>query len=72
MLNFISKSLNEIFPNIKDFDGIKINFKTETNSFSFLIKKYNIHSKDDKFYLGDYKYSKLEDALKYAELLEKK
>lgn len=50
MLNFISKSLNELFPNIKDFDGIKINFKTKTNSFSFLIQDSLHFSKLNEHY----------------------
>ena len=37
-----------------------------------LMKKYSIIYKDENYYLGDYKYSKLEDALSYAEILERK
>ena len=50
MLNFISKSLNEIFPNIKDFKGIKVNLKTKTNSFSFLIQNTLHFSKLNEHY----------------------
>ena len=50
MINFISRSLNEIFPNLKDFDGIKINFKTKTNSFSFLIQDSLHFSKLNEHY----------------------
>ena len=50
MLHFISKSLNEIFSNIKDFDGIKINLTTETHSFSFLIQNTLHFSKLNEHY----------------------
>ena len=50
MLNFISKSLNEIFPNIKDFKGIKVNLKTKTNSFSLLIQDTLYFSKLKEHY----------------------
>jgi large subunit ribosomal protein L5 len=38
MLNFFSKSLNEVFPKIKNFNGITISKKIEKGSCSFVIK----------------------------------
>lgn len=42
------------------------------NQDKILIEKYHIIFKDGKYHLGDYKYSKLEDALDYAMAQEKK
>ena len=46
--------------------------KQKEKNEEILMKKYNIFYKDDNYYLGDYKYSKLEEALSYAEILERK
>lgn len=38
ILSFLSKSLNEIFPKIKNFDGIAVHKKVEKTTLSFTIK----------------------------------
>lgn len=38
MMNFLSKNLNEIFPKIKNFNGIQVHKKVEKNTFSFSVK----------------------------------
>lgn len=52
MLNFFSKSLNEIFPNIKNFNGVPIHHKIERISFSFVIKNtLNFPELSEHYYL---------------------
>lgn len=36
-----------------------------------LMKRYNIQLKEDTYYFGNYKYSKLEDAINYAKMKKK-
>jgi ribosomal protein L5 len=38
MLDFFSKSSNEIFPKVKNFTGITVNKKIEKTAFSYVIK----------------------------------
>ena len=52
MLNFLNKSLQEIFPKLKNFDGIKVHNKIEKTSFSFLIKNtLNFPELSEHYYL---------------------
>lgn len=52
MLIFFSKSLHEIFPHVKNFDGIKLHQKIEKTSFSFVIKNtLNFPELSDHYYL---------------------
>ena len=52
ILNFLSKSLNEIFPKIKNFDGIRIHQKVEKTTLSFIIKDtLNFSELTENYYL---------------------
>lgn len=52
MLTFYSKSFTEIFPKIKNFDGIAVNQKVEKNTFSFLVKEtLNFSELTEHYYL---------------------
>ena len=52
MLTFYYKSFVEIFPKIKNFDGITINQKIEKTAFSFLIKEtLNFSELSEHYYL---------------------
>lgn len=66
IINYKSK-IEEIS---KTKENQEINIKNQYSEY--LVKKYNIYFKDDYYFLDNYKYSKIEDAIKYAETLEKK
>ena len=52
ILNFLEKSLTEIFPQIKTFEGISINQKVEQTSTSFIIKNtLNFSELTEHYYL---------------------
>ena len=52
MLNFFSKSLNEVFSRIKSFDGIIVNQKVERTVISFVIKDtLNFSELTEHYYL---------------------
>ena len=52
ILNFLSKSLNEIFPKIKNFDGITVHQKVEKTTLSFVIKDtLNFSELTENYYL---------------------
>ena len=38
ILNFLSKSLNEIFSKVKNFEGLSVHQKVEKTTFSFVMK----------------------------------
>lgn len=52
LLNFFFKSLNEVFPNMKNFDGITIHQKMEKTVISFVIKDtLNFSELNEHYYL---------------------
>ena len=52
MLNFVSKSLNEVFSKIKGFNGISVNQKVEKTVISFVIKDtLNFSELSEHYYL---------------------
>ena len=52
ILSFLSKSLNEIFPKIKNFDGITVHQKVEKNTLSFVIRDtLNFSELTENYYL---------------------
>lgn len=52
MYNFVFKLLTEVFPNLKDFKGIKISKKLGKTSFSFTLKDLiNFKELEKQFYL---------------------
>jgi large subunit ribosomal protein L5 len=52
MLIFYSKVVNEIFPKIKNFDGVSVNRKVEKTALSFLIKEtLNFSELTEHYYL---------------------
>lgn len=52
ILNFLSKSINEIFPKIKNFDGLSVHQKIEKTTFSFVIKDtLNFSELTENYYL---------------------
>ena len=52
MLTFLSKISNEIFPKIKNFNGIIINKKINKTGFSFIIKNtLNFSELTEQYYL---------------------
>ncbi len=52
ILTFYSKSFTEIFPKIKNFDGLIISQKVEKTAFSFLIKEtLNFSELTEHYYL---------------------
>lgn len=52
ILNFVSKSLNEIFSKMKNFNGISINQKVEETVISFVIKDtLNFSELTEHYYL---------------------
>ena len=51
-LNFVSKSLNEVFSKIKNFNGISINQKVEKTVISFIVKDtLNFSELSEHYYL---------------------
>jgi len=52
MYNFLLKLITEVFPNLKDFKGIKVSKKLKSNSFSFtLTDLINFKELEKQFYL---------------------
>lgn len=52
VLNFFSKNLNEIFPQIKNFNGLVIRQKLEKTAFCFVIKNtLNFSELSEHYYL---------------------
>ena len=52
MLNFVSKSLNEVFSKIKGFNGISVNQRVEKTVISFVIKDtLNFSELSEHYYL---------------------
>ena len=52
MLTFFSKSLNEIFPKVKNFNGISIHQKVEKKACSFVLKDVlNFTELSEHYYL---------------------
>lgn len=52
ILNFLSRNLNETFPNIKNFNGIIVDRKIEKTSISFVIKNtLNFPELSEHYYL---------------------
>lgn len=52
MLSFLDKSLNDIFPKIKNFDGIRISPKLEKATLSFILKDtLNFSELTEHYYL---------------------
>jgi large subunit ribosomal protein L5 len=52
MFYFLENLLNEVFPKIKNFDGLKFNKKLNHNTFSFKIKdNFTFKSIEEHYYL---------------------
>lgn len=55
MLNFFSKFLTEIFPKLKNFEGLKLNKKIKKNAFSYNLRDtFNFQELEEHYYLFNF------------------